>query len=129
MSDKAFVDSNIILYAYSEDEQDKAQIANTVLLDNPHPLIISTQVINEVTSILLRKYKMKAAAVQGVIHELNQVLPVVTFDVGTQLKAIEIKERYMLQYYDALFSQPHLSTAVPFSILKTCSTTKSSIIN
>ena len=63
---------------------------------------------NEITSVLLRKYKMHASTVQSVIQELNQVLPIVTFDVRTQIKAVEIKERYKLQYYDALI----LATAI-----------------
>jgi len=108
MSDKGFVDSNIILYAYSVDEKEKAEIANSLLLDHPSPLMISTQVINEITSVLLRKFQMDPAVVRSVMQELNDVFPVVTFDIGTQQKAMDIYARYHLQYYDALI----LATAI-----------------
>ena len=60
MRDKVFLDTNIVIYSYSEDE------------------------------------------VEAVVLELNNNFPIVNFTLQTQLKAIEIKERYQLQFYDSL---------------------------
>ena len=53
MRDKAFLDSNIILYSYSKTELDKNRIANAIIFSLDE-ILISTQVINEVTNILYK---------------------------------------------------------------------------
>ena len=50
IKDKIFIDSNIILYAYSKTEFDKNQIANDIIFSHDE-VMISTQVINEITNI------------------------------------------------------------------------------
>ena len=55
MRDKIFVDSNIILYSYSKTELDKNKIANNLIFSLDE-ILISTQVINEVTNILYKTF-------------------------------------------------------------------------
>ena len=102
MSDKVFLDTNLVIYSYSEDETQKFEIANRLLEKYENHIIISTQVINELTNTLLRKFHLNAYEVKAVISELNSNFPIVNFTLQTQLKAIEIKERYQLQFYDSL---------------------------
>ena len=45
MNDKGFLDTNIVVYAYSHDEPDKQLIAKN-LFKKPNP-VISTQVLGE----------------------------------------------------------------------------------
>ncbi len=47
MKDKAFIDTNILIYLYSEDEIEKQQIAETLI--NKFLPVISTQVLNEIS--------------------------------------------------------------------------------
>lgn len=58
MRDKAFLDSNIVLYSYSKTEPDKNRIANSLIF-LLNEVLISTQVINEVTNILYKKFKVR----------------------------------------------------------------------
>ncbi len=51
MKDRKFIDSNIILYLYSDDEQDKKNIIEELYLFL-EDTIISKQVINEIANIL-----------------------------------------------------------------------------
>ena len=102
MRDKVFLDTNIIIYAYSDDEPQKQEIANNILEEYERQISISTQVINELSNNLFRKFKLNAKAVEAVVLELNDNFPIVDFNLQTQLKAIKIKERYKLQFYDSM---------------------------
>lgn len=101
MKDKAFLDSNIILYSYSKTELDKNKIANALIFSLDE-ILISTQVINEVTNILYKKFKLDSISIEDVILEIDNNFKIVNFSLTTQIKAIKIKEKYKLQYYDSL---------------------------
>lgn len=102
MHDKAFLDTNILIYAYSEDEPKKQSIALQLLDSFEDHTIISKQVINELSNILLKKFKLGSDQVENVLLEIDNVLPIVDFDLTTQIKALKLKDRYQFQYYDAL---------------------------
>jgi len=102
MSDKVFLDTNIVIYSYSEDEPKKQEIANDILEEYSNQIIISNQVINELSNTLFRKFKLDADEVRAVVLELNDNFPIVNFNLETQLKGIEIKEKYKLQFYDSM---------------------------
>ena len=102
MHDKVFLDTNIIIYAYSEDEPKKQKIANNLLEKYAGRTVISTQVINELSNTLFRKFKLTADELKSVISELNDNIEIVNFSLETQLKGIEIKEKYKLQFYDSM---------------------------
>ena len=102
MLDKVFVDTNILIYAYSEDEIEKQTIANKFLEDYSETIIISNQVINELVNVLFKKFKLSSNDIENTILELDTFMQIVDFDITTQIKAVRIKEKYKLQYYDAL---------------------------
>jgi len=101
MRDKVFLDSNIILYSYSKTELNKNKIANTLIFSLSE-VYISTQVINEVTNILYKKFKLNSTSMEDVIEEIDNSFKIVNFSLTTQIMAIKIKEKYRLQYYDSL---------------------------
>jgi len=102
MNDKVFFDTNIIIYSYSEDEIDKHNIANNILEKYAQDIIISKQVINELVNVLFKRFKLLSDDIENVVLELDTMLSIVDFDLITQIKAIRLKGRYQLQYYDAL---------------------------
>jgi len=103
MKDNIFLDSNIILYSYSKTESNKSQVANNLIFSHNHnKVLISTQVINEVTNILYKKFKLDSRSIENVILEIDNNFMIVDFSLTTQIKAIKIKEKYKLQYYDSL---------------------------
>jgi predicted nucleic acid-binding protein len=102
MPDKKFLDTNILLYSYSEDEADKQSVALQLLEEYDADVIISKQVINELTNILFKKFKLSSNEVENVLLELDTVIPIVDFDISTQIKAVRIKDKYNLQFYDSL---------------------------
>jgi len=103
MKDNIFLDSNIILYSYSKTESNKNQVANNLIFSHNHnKVLISTQVINEVTNILYKEFELDSISIENVILEIDNNFKVVNFFLTTQIKAVKIKEKYKLQYYDSL---------------------------
>jgi len=102
MNDKVFLDTNIVIYSYSEDEPEKQEIANDILEQYNNQIIISNQVINELANTLFRKFKLNADEVRETVLELNDNFPIVNFNLQTQLKGIELKGKYKLQFYDSM---------------------------
>ena len=101
MKDRVFFDSNIIIYSYSCTESDKSAIANELIFSLDE-VIVSTQVINEVTNILYKKFKLDTSSIRNAVLEIDNNFRIVGFSLKTQLKALEIKDKYKLQYYDSL---------------------------
>lgn len=100
MRDKYFLDTNILIYAFSVDELEKQEVAlNLIDLGNT---LISNQVINEICNIFLKKFKLSTNEIEEAILELDSILDVVSFNISTQIKALKLKEKYQFQYFDAL---------------------------
>jgi predicted nucleic acid-binding protein len=97
---KAFCDTNVLIYAYSSSEREKADRANTVLFSQP--TIISTQVINEFVNVGLKKLGLTEPQLQLAINELSNRFYISSFSVETQKAALDIRARYRLQYFDSL---------------------------
>ncbi len=78
------------------------RMKDKVFLDSKDEILISTQVINEVVNILYRKFKLDLESIENVIFEMDNNFKIVNFSLTTQIKAIRIKKKYKLQYYDSL---------------------------
>jgi predicted nucleic acid-binding protein len=88
-----FLDTNIIIYGYSEDEPDKQQCAvECMQAGTPW---ISTQVLNETINTLRRKFKLDYAQIGAVVEELNQQLQVAIVSTATIQNAVAIWLRHL----------------------------------
>jgi predicted nucleic acid-binding protein len=101
MKDKIFLDTNIIIYCYSNSEIDKQNICRK-LFEKYSELNISKQVINEMTNILFKKFKLSSFDIKNTVEQISNIVFTCDFNFDTQIKAIELKDKYNLQYYDAL---------------------------
>jgi len=98
MSDRAFLDTNVIAYTLANDAR-KKEIAEGLLLNHP---VISVQVVNELVSVAMRKlgYPRDAAvAAARVVMDQYEVMSLEPHDV---LKAFVIGDRYGFSHWDAL---------------------------
>ena len=102
MQDKVFFDTNILIYCYSIDEKDKQQIALELIDRYNEKSKISTQVINELSNILFKKFKLSSLEIENTILEIDNYLDIVNFGLKTQIKALKIKDKYKLQFFDSL---------------------------
>jgi predicted nucleic acid-binding protein len=88
MSTKAFLDTNIIIYGYSQDEPDKRQRACECA--QAHESWISTQVLNETVNTLKRKFSLDCRQISAVVDELSQQSQHSYFDSLIIASALEV---------------------------------------
>jgi predicted nucleic acid-binding protein len=100
MNDSVFLDTNIFVYLYSEDESEK-QIVTLNILEQTR-CITSTQVLNEFCSVCLRKLGIPNSAVQQSIKEITENCELCYIDVTIIQKALEVNKKYGYTYYDCL---------------------------
>ena len=100
MKGKVFLDTNILIYCYSEDDPAKRQVA-TRLVSNSHS-IISTQVIQEFCNTLSKKFKLDWKVIGLVIDELENNFEVHTNSMQTIEKARQVASNQKFSFYDSL---------------------------
>ncbi len=93
-----FVDSNIILYAYSTDVRKKT-VSKKILRIQP---MISTQVLNEVSNVALRKLKLTYQEVRELLNPLKRTCDMKIVTWTTIDRALGISEIYQYSYFDSL---------------------------
>ena len=94
---KPFIDSNVVLYLLSGDAS-KADKAQALLAAGA---VISVQVLNEVTSVCLRKLKMPWHEIDALLMAVKAACEVQPLTVATHDKAVELAKRFKLSFYDA----------------------------
>jgi predicted nucleic acid-binding protein len=103
MTEIAFFDTNILLYASDEREPLKQEIARRIFSARleSRSLAISTQVVQEFYSAATKKLRMSPA--QAAV-EAEALCGLVLVVVGAEeiLRAIRIEQRYRLSFWDAL---------------------------
>ena len=97
---RVFVDTNILIYAYSSDNPTKQKVALTYL-DKCIP-VISTQVVKEFSNVLLKRENIDVDALRDIIIELTEVSETTGVDIEQILSALELKKRYQYSFYDCL---------------------------
>ncbi len=109
MKDKAFVDTNCLIYWLSEDEPEKKAIIAQIL--EKYQCVISTQVLNELCNVLLRKFHRTGVEVQQLIAELKKMFPVQEITVRTIDHALRLHTQYRYSYFDSLMLASALETS------------------
>jgi len=99
MKDKIFVDSNIFLYGISNFDQRKREIASKIISEK---IRISTQVINEVCSNLIKKFHFSNEDVCQFIEGCYNRYFVLNTDKNVFLSACDFREKFNISYYDSL---------------------------
>ncbi len=94
---KPFIDSNVVLYLLSGDA-DKADRVESLLAAGA---VVSVQVLNEVTSVCLRKLKMPWQEIDALLMAVKAACEVVPLTVASHERAIELAKRFQLSFYDA----------------------------
>lgn len=115
MSDRCFIDTNILVYAHDLSAGWKRQRAQIVLeqLWESGTGVLSTQVLQELCINLRRKANPPLSA-----KETGQLLQdylsweVIVNDATSTLRALELETRYKISFWDALILQAAESAGV-----------------
>lgn len=115
MSARAFVDTNILVYAHDPDSGRRHDIARALVEDlwRTRSGVVSTQVLQELYVNVRRKMRQPLASDQArTLLEDYLAWTVVVNDQQTILGALEIESRYQLSFWDALIVQAASTAAV-----------------
>jgi predicted nucleic acid-binding protein len=108
MSDKYFVDTNILMYAHDTSAGKKHEQAKALVeeLWRDRTGVVSTQVLQELAVNLRRKAKkpLDAKATRDVVSDYL-AWQVVVYGGDSILEAIDLETRYQISFWDALVIQ------------------------
>ncbi len=102
-----FIDTNVWLYCLFENK--KMEVAErerkrniAISITESEEIIISTQVINEVSANLLKKAAFNEEQIKVVIQSLYTRCTVVEFNLTIFETASDIRKRYIFSFWDSL---------------------------
>jgi len=98
MNARIFADTNLFVYAESQD-RNKSEQALAIIQRSP---VISTQVINETVNVLTRKYGFTLPEAHDIASSLLDLCEIVAVDAFTVRKAIDLAARYSISHWDSL---------------------------
>ena len=100
MNNKVFVDTNIFIYLYSEDEVPRRTISQKIF--DKFNCTISTQVLNEFSNVCIGKLAQSTEEVESALNEIIEQCTVLLIESHTIKQALEIHKRYGYKYFDCL---------------------------
>lgn len=98
--DSFFLDTNILVYAYSLDEPEKRKIAQR-LMDSPNA-VLSTQVLNEFIWVMNKKAGIGIPQIFEIVQSLIDTTRVQDTDTELILDALDISRETGYSHWDAL---------------------------
>ncbi len=108
MKDNCFIDTNILVYCYTDDEPIKLQKALNIA--NSKNSFISTQVLTELSNTLKKKYNLDWQTVENVVSEVSSDFNVYVNKPVTIERACKIADKYQYSFYDSLIIAAALSS-------------------
>ena len=104
-----FLDSNIWIYALADNQEaSKHSIARQLIV--PESVVVSTQVVNEVCTNLIRKSEFKEDQIRSLVQAFYEGFDVVSFSLDIINSASNLRERYALSFWDSLIVSSALSS-------------------
>jgi predicted nucleic acid-binding protein len=98
-----FIDSNVWLYALlPKQDQRKEYKAHNLIQQYKGLTVVSTQVVNEVVSNMIKNKAMDEEGLRDLIHSFYRDCQVVIADELVQIDASQLRERYSFSYWDSL---------------------------
>jgi predicted nucleic acid-binding protein len=113
MPDKLFWDTNLWIYrlVQSEDLQDQEKQAKVnVLLQVSEDIFISTQILNEICNVLLKKFSATPEQVLEKLNHLKKVVTICPLEDTHTFQALELMKKYQFQWFDSLVVAAALSS-------------------
>lgn len=105
---KVFIDTNVLIYAYSETEPEKKE--KVLALLEQKAVCLSTQVINEFIWTMSKKFSIAMDLLKPATHNFFSMYEVFLLDEEAIVKAIELVEQRHFSYWDSLILSAALRT-------------------
>jgi|SRR5579862_5376193 len=104
MSDKTFIDTNVLVYAYDLEAGEKNRIANEILdrLWDERSAVLSVQVLQEFYVNITRKIRTPLIREQGRVVVSQYTRWCVGIEPSDIQSAFRVEEQYRINFWDAL---------------------------
>ena len=114
MSDKAFIDTNILIYTQRTDSPAKKQIAEDAI--DHFDCVTSTQVLNEIANVFTKKYPMPVEKIERLLESICEISDLVVIDEVLIIHALHLHHCYKISYYDCLMIAAAISSNCQYLI-------------
>jgi predicted nucleic acid-binding protein len=103
MANKIFVDSNVWVYLFLQDDNEKYKIAEKFFIENSSDsiFIITYQIINEVSNTLLRN-KYSEIEIQENIEYMFKICTIQDFTKEIVLTSSSLRGKYSFSFWDSI---------------------------
>lgn len=112
MNDNSFIDTNILVYCFTEDEPEKR--IKALKVTDTNSAYISTQVLTEIANTLNKKFGYSWVDIESPLNELNAGFNVYVNKPFNIQHACQIAEKYHYSFYDSLIISSALSCNCKF---------------
>jgi len=106
MNGKAFLDTNIIVYAFDQTSPKKAKIVQELIAAGvaEKQLVISYQVVQEFTNVALRGFRVSIQTLDLESFLMKALFPmtVVPWTPSLTIQALRLQATHQLSWYDSL---------------------------
>lgn len=109
----AFLDTNIWLYAFIAGQDTVKNQKAVTLIATTTTIFVSTQVINEVCTNMLRKQNSSEQDIRDFIDDFYTMYNVIELNQAQLLQASVLREKYLLSYWDGLIVASALYSSAP----------------
>ena len=99
MTDKPTLDTNVLIYAFGKQDDERKQIAKTIISKCP---VISLQVVNETIYVLLRKFKFTPNELDDVAEFMKLNFVISDLNIHTLDHTLKISARYGFSFWDSM---------------------------
>jgi predicted nucleic acid-binding protein len=99
MSDKITLDSNILIYAFANNNDFRKSIAIDIIAKCN---IISIQAVNETSYILLKKFKLPIDQLEQVIQFMKNQFKISSLSANILDQTISIYNKYHFSFWDSM---------------------------
>ena len=98
-----FLDTNVLAYSVDNRDVAKQKVAKSIILAarSSADFVMSAQVLNEFSNVAIRKLGKTRAEVMGFV-KLYKTIRTLPINPEWTVAALEIMDRYGIQFYDAL---------------------------
>lgn len=108
MTDKIFIDTNILVYL-SSTEESKKEIAKKLIYSHQNASI-STQVLSEFSNVIYRKKIFSADKLLEFMEIFSKIFKIEIITPITVINAIKIKEKHQFSLWDSMIISTALET-------------------
>lgn len=99
MSDKITLDSNILIYAFADNNDFRKSIAKDIIAKCN---IISIQAVNETSYILLKKFKLPKEQLEQVIQFMKNQFIISNLTINILDQTITLCKKYNFSFWDSM---------------------------